>query len=204
VDATNLIDEYVHHNDRFKFEHDLIKTKQLKPDNQIIIVDDSSLTLSSIDLHLGKLKAKFKDKFTVCVVDYLNQIVIEGASQFDWQPQITISKKLKDLARKHQIVMVSPYQIDASGEARFAKGILDSADIALVMEAHGKDEGSAIQFNTTKIRGGPPLNFTSPINWDSLRIDSTNIDTPINSTEKKKKKKDTKVDEPATDLPWDV
>ena len=45
------------------------------------------------------------------------------------------------------MVIVSPYQIDAGGEARFAKGILDAADIALVMEAHDKDK-QAISFET--------------------------------------------------------
>jgi hypothetical protein len=139
----------------------------------------------------------------------LNQIVVEeGKSQFDWQPQIVVSKKLKELARKHKVVMVSPYQIDATGEARFAKGILDAADIALIMEPHDKDEG-AVSFNTTKIRGGPPMNFTSAINWDTLRISPI----PIEKPEKKEKgeKKDSikragkhKVEESANDVPWNT
>ena len=74
--------------EKHKFEEDLVKTKELKADNQMIIIDDRALTLSSIDLHLGKLKAKFGEKLTVCVIDYLNQIVVEGSGQFDWQPQV--------------------------------------------------------------------------------------------------------------------
>jgi replicative DNA helicase len=204
-DSQELVMDYMKHRDRFKFEKDLITSKKLKEDNQIIIIDDRALTLTSIDLHLGKLKARFADKLTVCVVDYLNQIVVpEGSHQFDWKPQIVVSKKLKELARKHEVVMISPYQIDASGEARFAKGILDAADIAIVMKPN-KKEDNALSFDTTKIRGGPPMFFTSPINWDTLKISSTPIERPHKDEEDKPKKQirraKGKVEESASDKP---
>jgi len=205
TDAQDLVEKFKINRDRFKFESALVRERQLKTDNQMIIIDDRALTLTSLDLHLGKLKGKFGDKFTVAVVDYLNQIVVEGASQFDWQPQIVISKKLKELARKYDIVMVSPYQIDATGEARFAKGILDAADIALVMEAHDKEKG-ALTFETTKIRGGREMTFTSPINWDTLRISPHSIEEPEAKETIKKagKKKQITKDDSAADIPWDV
>jgi len=123
---------------------------------------------------------------------------------FDWQTQITVSTKLKDLCRKHDIIIFSPYQIDASGEARFAKGILDAADIALVMEPQEKDTGS-MGFKTTKIRGGPDMAFMSPINWDSLRISPQSIEAPQAKEKIKrvsKKKEDVVVDDTAADIPW--
>jgi replicative DNA helicase len=98
-DSDDLVEAFKSHRDKIKFEQALVREKRLKPDNQMIIIDDRALTLTSLDLHLGKLKAKFGDKLTVAVVDYLNQIVVEGASQFDWQPQIIISKKLKELVK---------------------------------------------------------------------------------------------------------
>lgn len=202
-DADDLVDEYRRTRDRYKFESRLVRERALKQDNQMIIIDDRALTITSLDLHLGKLKAKFGDKFTVCVVDYLNQIVIEGGNQYDWQPQIEISKKLKNLARKYEIVMVSPYQIDASGEARFAKGILDAADIALVMEAHDKEK-AALTFSTTKIRGGSELTITSPINWDTLRISPNSIDAPEKKETIKKVKKTKEVDDSNSDIPWNL
>jgi replicative DNA helicase len=205
MDAQDIVEQFKINRDRFKFENALVREKHLKTDNQMIIIDDRALTLTSLDLHLGKLKGKFGDKFTVAVVDYLNQIVVEGASQFDWQPQIVISKKLKELARKYDIVMVSPYQIDATGEARFAKGILDAADIALVMDAHDKEKG-ALTFETTKIRGGREMTFTSPINWDTLRISPHSIEQPEAKETIKKagKKKQITKDDSAADIPWDV
>jgi len=211
IDANDLVEDFKRSRDRFKFESSLVREKQLKTDNQMIIIDDRALTLTSLDLHLGKLKAKFGDKLTTCIVDYMNQIVVEGAGQFDWQPQVVISKRLKELARKHDLVMISPYQIDATGEARFSKGILDAADIALILEAYEKEK-AAIGMRTTKIRGGPDMAFTSPINWESLRISPQSIDAPIKTEEHtskrigKKKKPDAieAQDDSKADIPWDT
>jgi len=204
VDADQTVLDYMRHRDKYKFEEQLVRNHELKPDNQMIIVDDRDLTISSIDLHIGKAKAKFGDKLKVVVVDYVNQIVLEGSDMYDWKPQIEVSKKLKNLARKYEIVLVSPYQIDASGEARFAKGILDAADIALVMEAHDKNS-QAISFETTKIRGGKEMTFTCPIDWDTLRISPQSIDRPqAKETKKIGKKPDMKQDDSSADLPWDT
>ncbi len=201
-DADETVLDFMRHRDRYKFEETLVRNFQLNSSNQMIIIDDRDLTLSSIDLHIGKAKAKFGDKLKLVVVDYINQIIMEGADQYDWKPQVEVSKRLKNLARKYEIVMVSPYQIDATGEARFAKGILDAADIALVMEAHDKEQ-QAISFETTKIRGGKEMQFTCPIDWDTLRISPQSIDKPQQAaTVKRAGKKDKKSDEPLEDLPW--
>jgi replicative DNA helicase len=206
LEADESVMEFMRHRDRFRFEETLVRNHKLKPDNQMIIVDDRSLTLAGIDLHISKAKAKFGDKLALVVVDYINQIVLEGTDQYDWKPQITVSKKLKDLARKHDIVMVSPYQIDDTGEARFAKGILDACDIALLMEAHDKDTQS-ISFETTKIRGGGDMHFTCPMDWDSLRISPQSIEKPaakekVKKSGKKTQNDDTSPQEAGTDLPW--
>ncbi len=186
VDADPLVSEFIKDRDQFKFEESLVKHCSLKDKGQMIIIDDRALSLSSLDLHLGKVKSKFGDNFTVAVVDYLNQIVVPGGSQFDWQPQIEVSKKLKELARKYDILMVSPYQIDEKGEARFAKGILDAADVALVLDANAKED-NAISFDTTKIRGAREMKFTSGMNWDTLRISPQSIEKPAVQEKESKK-----------------
>lgn len=206
-DSDDLVHEYLTHRDRFRFEAKLVKEKKLREDNQIVIIDDRNLTISSIDLHIGKLKARFGDKLKVVVVDYLNQIVTDsGTNQYDWQPQIEVSKKLKNLARKHKVVMFTPYQIDSSGEARFAKGILDAADIAMTLEAHKDGDlptaGGAISMDTTKIRGGPAQKFTSPINWETLRLSPDSIERPDRKKSTTKKKET--ADDSKADLPWNV
>lgn len=201
--AGDLISSYLDHRDRMKFEHELVKTKKLK-DNQIIIIDDRELSITSIDLHLQKLKSKLGDKLTVAVVDYLNQVITgsNNTSMYEWVTQVYISKKLKELARKYDIAIISPYQIDDSGQARFAKGILDAADIAMLLDPHSKED-CALTLETTKIRGGPPISLTSGINWDSLRISAKEVEKP---TSKKATKiaKDGKSDnyEDARELPF--
>jgi hypothetical protein len=73
--------------------------------------------------------------------------------------------------------MISPYQIDKKGEARFSKGLLDSPDIAFLLESHTKEDG-AITLTSTKTRSGPEVEFTSPIDWDSLKISPVDIPKP--------------------------
>lgn len=213
TDADKYVEEYMRSRDQYKFEDSINKYCTLKEDNQMVIVDDRKLSMSSIDLHLGKMKAKFGDKFGVAVVDYLNQIHIEGTgSKYDWQPQVDVSSKLKELARKYDIVMITPYQIDATGEARFAKGILDAADIAMILEPHNED--NAISMETTKIRGDKAMKFTSGMNWDTLRISPIPVDKPASKDKEQSKdkmkragKKDEEqppTGEPAGDLPWNA
>lgn len=199
LDSDGYVEDFMAHRDRWKFEEQLVRNCKLKHDNQMLIIDDRALSLTTLDLHLGKIKAKFGDKFTVAVVDYVNQIVVEGSDKYDWKPQIAVSTKLKDLARKYEIIMVSPYQIDATGEARFSKGILDSADVALVMEA-GEH---SMTFDTTKIRSGGEMKFTSGINWDTLRISPVPMDEPEKPGKIQKAGKKTKEDS-GSDLPWDA
>lgn len=206
-DADDLVLNYIKDKDKFKFEYELVRSKQLKDNNQMILIDDRALSISSIDLHLGKLKSKFGDSLKVVIVDYLNQITMEGMDQYDWKYQTIISKKLKDLSRKHEIVMISPYQIDNTGEARFGKGILDAADIAMTMKVHGGESESTLEFNLTKIRGGPAMKFASPLNKHTLRISSTPIDLPEPKQPAiKRAGKNSKVEEEANDLaevpPW--
>ena len=200
--AEEVFEDFLKHNDRYKFEETLVRNFKLKPNNQMIIVDDRELTISTLDLNISKAKARFGDSLLVVVVDYINQIVIDGNhNKYDWQPQVEVATKLKNLARKHDVAIVSPYQIDDNGQTRFAKGILDPADIALLLDAH-KKEDCAISFDTTKIRSDKELSFTSPINWDTLRIYPTDIDRPRKASKTKEAKSDT--NEEGVDLPWEL
>lgn len=178
--STDTFDEYLDHRDYSLFERNLIKSKKLKPDNQIIIIDNHALTLSDIDLNIQKFKAKHGDKLKTVVVDYVNQIVT--SDKYDWKSQIELSKKLKDFGAKYDVLMVTPYQTDATGEARFAKGLLDSADVAINLT----NEGEYIAFKSTKTRGIPAFEFNAPIDWDTLAIspeDATVLKEGEESTE---------------------
>ena len=178
VDSEEVLQDYIKHRDYEKFEIDLVKSKRLKSDNQLIIVDNQSLTMADIDLNITKFKMQFGNKLKVVVVDYVNQI--QTPDIFDWKNQISMSKGLKALARKHDIVMVTPYQTDTTGEARFAKGLLDAADVAANLEAND----DYITFTSTKTRNIAPFQFNAPINWDSFALSPTDAILESNDGEK--------------------
>jgi hypothetical protein len=159
---------YLSHNNFEKFHSELIRHSLRK--TQIEIVYDSALTLGRIRAELDK-KCKTLEP-AVVIVDYINKVRTSLHSkngQFEWTEQMAISDKLKSLAQDYNVLLVSPYQTDASGEARMAKGILDPADIAFSLDAH-KQEDQIITFNCVKRRNGPEISFTSKVNWATLKI----------------------------------
>jgi len=137
--------------------------------NRFHIIDDVQLSLARIDHYLNMMSTKYDVK--MCVVDYLNIVKVED--RMDWKSQIGISDSLKTLARKYHVIMISPYQIDASGEARFAKGVLDSADKSFrFMPSDLSEDPNALPFETAKIRNGKAIKFNVHMDWECLRIDS--------------------------------
>lgn len=172
MDSDDLYSEYLTDRNYKKLDSLLIKTKQLKPTNQIVVVDNQRLSLVDIDMNLQKFKAQFKDKLQVVVVDYVNQIEIEDI--YNWKSQISLSKGLKNLARKYDVVMIAPYQVDKTLEARFSKGILDAADIALVLTPHS----DYINFKSTKTRNIPAFEFNTPMDWSTLKMYPTDYALP--------------------------
>ena len=138
-------------------------------DNRFHIIDDVQLSLARIDHYLNMMTTKHDIK--MCVIDYLNIVKVED--RMDWKSQINISDSLKTLARKYKVIMISPYQIDASGEARFAKGVLDSADKSFrFMPSDLSEDPTALPFEVAKIRNGKAIKFNVHMDWDCLRIDS--------------------------------
>lgn len=163
------------------FENQLKSTCELKDDGRLIIIDDRELSLSTIDVQLNKLKSKYGDSLELVVIDYVNQVVVPGHSgveMYDWKIQTVVAKQLKNLARKYDILIVSPYQIDDSGVARFSKGILDACDTAQLIMAHDKDK-EAITFSTAKVRSGnDELDCTVGMDWNTLTINPAEVVIP--------------------------
>lgn len=178
IDGYGHYKDFLEHEDRFKFEANLIKNCKLKEDNQIVIIDDPALTLPSIDIHLQKLKAKFGDKLKVVCIDYLNQISFPGNhDKYDWKPQIEISSKIKEFGQKYDALMVSAFQIDDENKTRFAKGILDSPDFSYVLDPFRPDDG-CMGFDNTKVRSGPRKDLCVGINWDTLTLNPVDVERP--------------------------
>lgn len=207
VGAEEALAEYVKDRDAVKFEKALARLP-LKEGNQIHIIDDRELTIASIDLQLQKLKAKLGDKLRVVVIDYVNQVLSKssaGSEMYDWKQQIEVSKQLKNLARKYNVLMISPYQTDGTNAVRYAKGLLDAADASFVMDKKS-DEG--VGFTVNKMRAASDsLTFTCGVTWDILKLDPSK---PVTFKEKdeseekptKKSAKSTPTGEEANDLPF--
>ena len=155
----------------FEAFHDKLTKLQLHKDRQIDVIYDPALTLSKIQSELDK-KVNQLD-VGVVIVDYLNQVKRHNApsrsGQYDWTEQIEVSKKMKLYAQEYETMFFAPYQTDASGEARFAKGILDAADAAYSLETW-EQEDNCMTFNCTKMRSNVMKSFDSVIDWETLKI----------------------------------
>ena len=191
--SIDLIEQYEKDADFESFESQLLD-RPLKQDNKIITVDNSNLTITNIDATIHKYKTKLGDKLKVVVVDYINQI--SCTDPYNWQVQIELSKKLKALAKKYEVILASPYQISEEGKTRFSKGILDSPDWAFNLapvKSEGTDVG-AIEFECKKSRGDDDrFDFASEINWGTLRVyPDRNLELTKNQMKKKEPKEQPK------------
>jgi|TARA_R110000822_G_scaffold12171_7_gene44101 hypothetical protein len=161
----------------FDFQDELQSTCKEKDEGRIIILDDRDLTISTLDVKVSSYKSRYGDLLTLVVVDYINQLVLEpGADPYDWKTQITLGKLLKNQARKNDVCLVSPYQMDDNGGTRFAKGILDAADLAQLIQIMDKESG-LMALETTKSRSAKDDGkYGLRMDWKTLTIDPTEID----------------------------
>ena len=174
-----VLNSYKSHRDFDKFHKELTTTCTLRSDKQIDVVYDASMTLQKIKAELDK-KVKTLD-IGLVIVDYINQVKRSSfnprGGQYDWTEQIEVSKALKSMAQEYKVPVLSPYQTDSTGEARFAKGILDAADAAFSLDAWSPEDG-VITFNCVKMRNAAQTSFTSVVNWETLKIGPESAKTP--------------------------
>ena len=176
--SASILSDFYTHGDYDKFHETLVKLP-LRLDRQLDIVYDPALTLAKIKAEV-EVRMNYLD-IGVVIVDYINQVkrstLPSKGGQYDWTEQIEVSKTLKQYAQEHKCLYVSPYQVDATGEARFAKGILDSADAAYSLETWEPGD-NCMTFECKKMRNGPIEDFSSQIEWSSLKIGPQSSMTP--------------------------
>lgn len=175
--VTNLLGEFELDKDYKKFEKRVKIEKPTLKEHRLFLIDDESLSLNRIDHYYNLFGNKYPN-FNMSVVDYLN--IIKHEDQKDWKTQIVIADNLKSLSRKYDLTTVSPYQIDASGEARFSKGILDSADRSFnffpANEGDDRSLENKLAIHTTKIRNGKHMSFDVAMNWECVKINPASSD----------------------------
>ena len=170
VDGVDLLPDFYESRD-FDTLHTELSKKKLTPDRQLDVIYDPVLSLSRIR---KELESKINQTDVgVIIVHYLNQVKRSNApskgGQYDWTEQIEVSKTLKSMAQEYEVPVFSPYQTDNTGEARFAKGILDAADAAYTIETWSPED-ECITFNCTKMRSAKMEGFTSVMDWETLKI----------------------------------
>jgi archaellum biogenesis ATPase FlaH len=188
-EGDETLNRYLETKDFEKFQEDI--TKLELRETQMDIVYEPSLTLA-------KIKSEIEHKISVSdvkvvIVDYLNQVKrsnVPGRNgQYDWTEQIEVSKALKQYAQDYNVLIFSPYQTDATGEARFAKGILDAADAAFALEAWTPQD-ACITFDCKKMRNGAMDSFTSEMDWDTLKIGPNSTLSPVQKAQLKEDMED--------------
>jgi len=176
----NLLGELERDRNFKKFEQRVKAEKPPLKEHRLFMIDDEGLTLNRIDHYNNMFSSKYPN-YNMAVVDYIN--IIKHEDQKDWKTQITIADSLKSQSRKYDLTMISPYQIDASGEARFAKGILDSADRSFNFfpppENEDRSLNNKITIHTTKMRNGKHMSFDVLMDWSCVKI-NPNVSELIN------------------------
>jgi replicative DNA helicase len=181
------------------------KLVKLPMSHPLIIVDDPGLKLSTIDVSLSKLRGLYGELVTFAIVDYLNEVKLEGRTDpYDWVYQKEVATGLKNLARKHDCGIVAPFQVDDTGEARFSKAILDPIDIAFVLTGNKAKKNIIMQ--STKLRSLPDTVLKIGMDWDTLatnpvdlEIEDADFDNPKDTKKRTKKKPENDDPNPSDD-----
>lgn len=179
----NILSNCSNEDDFRRFETTFSNKKPQLKENRLFLIDDESLTISRIDHYCNLFKNKYPN-FNMAVVDYIN--IIAHPDKKDWKAQIELAESLKTISRRYDLTLLSPYQIDESGEARFAKGILDSADRSFIFFPPD-DGGTGIKIHTSKIRNGAAIDFDVDMDWETVSINpnrSNLINESINNKAK--------------------
>ncbi len=188
VDGEEFYHEYLKHRS-FDQLHKVI-SKQPLVDAFVDIVYDPVLTLGRINAEVDKRIAN-GEEIGVILVDYVQKVkrtagTNSNLNHLEWMEQVAVSNGLKTGAQTWGVPVVSPYQIDNTGEARFAKGILDASDAALTMQAH-KGEVPCITFTTQKMRGADDTEqFTSEVNWSTVTVGPRSVEPPADPKKSKR------------------
>jgi len=195
-DSDTILNEFKLKYDFEEFHKKLTKHPIIQ-DRMLDIIYAPELSINALKRSLDV--KMMRGNVGVIVVDYINQITARNVGklgQYDWTQQIEIAKELKKIAQKYEVMVYSAYQTDASGEARFSKGILDACDAAYSLE-NWTPEDNCFSFNCVKRRGAPEVSFHSEIDWPSLKIGPKSA---MNPAEKQKLKDEMENDEDAEEV----
>jgi replicative DNA helicase len=171
-DSDTVLKQYMSHRNFDKFHSKLTSSCELLPTCQLDVVYDPMLTIAKINSDLDK-KMKSGLDIGIIIVDYLNKVKLNATPSkrgaFDWVEQLEVSTALKAVAATYERPVFAPYQTKEDGTTSFSKGIMIDADAAYVLKAE-KGDNPCIKFECTKMRDGEERDFTSVMDWSSLKM----------------------------------
>jgi len=164
---TELLDSLSKHKNMIQFDRELKNSGLELKDHRFLIIDEEDLSPNRVDYYCNMFTHNHPN-FSMTTVDYLNILRVDEA--MDWKSQVALAAYLKSLARKYNITLLSAYQIDASMEARFAKGILDAADRAFAFTPPEENKPWELPMFTAKIRNGKNMSFSVYMDWEIVKV----------------------------------
>lgn len=142
-------------------------------DHKLTIINDGGLTMTKLEQHLMKLKDQCDLKLVG--LDYLNIIKDSEKSSQDWLVQQKKSERLKELALRYDIILITPMQIHNDGSAKRAKAVEDAADRVFKffpkINEQG-NQGNLIDVYQAKARDNEAFPFQLKMDWHTLTLDS--------------------------------
>lgn len=169
----SIFEDFMLHGDYVKYEQELVENCSLK-NYKAVIIDSPVISISDIDLHLHNYKKIMGNNLRTCVVDYISVLKSEQTDDmYDWKAIMYNTRLLKELARKHDISIITACQLDNKGNVRMSKGIEDAVDLSFVLETEIENDNKLpfLGINCTKSRSRTDnINIKTKMNWSTLKI----------------------------------
>jgi len=141
-------------------------------EHQLQIVNDGGLSLPKLEQHIMKL-ADVSDVGLV-VVDYIGIIKGETKGEADWLEIQRKAERLKEIALRYDLIMITPNQIHTDGSSKRAKSVEDPCDRSFKFFPKLNEQGiqgPIIDVYQAKSRDGEAFPFTMKMDWQTMTLD---------------------------------
>ena len=125
---------------------DFLKVKEyvqdIKQADSLIICDSDSITLDDIEAKLARIAEI--DTFDCVVIDYIQLVELSDGKDLARHEQIAkVTRRLKQLAKKYQVPILTASQLNDDGRLRESRAIGMDADVVLMIDPDAGNIGLA-------------------------------------------------------------
>lgn len=124
--------------------------QEAKEADNMVVCDGDSLSIESIEAKLAQIKDSGRD-FDCVVVDYIQLVEVQDAKDLVRHEQIAkVTRRLKQIAKKYQIPVITASQINDDGRLRESRAIGHDADAVFMIDPDSGTIGVAKNRNGAK------------------------------------------------------